>query len=321
MRRAPSIFLICLSLACSAAQSQDAPPRWLAALAKDPQSQEMQEYARIRKERILIERQLKRLRHQYFGSAKAVELRQEGLARILSFKDPAAFEPLIEVLGCEGPDVASVLLNMFADADSHAGDSCIAWLCVNGCDAIIREMAREKLRGTLDERGEPPPGVGMVLYSGLRSRKESVRTAAASTIQDLQIISAIPWLIASQISGGANMGSVDRGEDGDLAWIAVGTQQAFVSDLTPVVGPNSVAFDPQLSVVTTGTLLRVQDAIVYEYHYEIHNPLVELTSSLTDTSTNKLGWDASLWNDWFRDEFPTLRAAKLAREAAAKENP
>ena len=321
MRHAVLTLLICISFTCSDAHSQEAPPRWLAGLAKDPESPEMREYARLRKEHVAIERQLKRIRHQYFGSAKDTPRRQEGLAHLLSFNDESTFEPLIQVLGCEGEDVARVLLETFAKANSHSGNACIAWLSVHGCDASTRELAREKLRETFDGTGETPTGVSMVLYSGLRSRKESVRNAAAVTIRDLQIISAIPWLIASQISGGADMGSVDRGEDGDLAWIAVGTQQAFVSDLTPVVGPSAVAFDPQLSVVTTGTLLRVQDAIVYEYHYEIHNPLVELTSALTETSTRQLGWNASQWNAWFKDEFPALHAAKLARDAAAKQNP
>jgi hypothetical protein len=321
MRHALSIFILCISCASTHANAQEAPPQWLASLAKDPQSPEMREYARMRKERIGVERQMKRLRHLYFNSSKDTTRRQEGIAAILSFTDAAAFEPLIDIMGCEGTDVTQTLLKLFSDSDSRAGDTCIAWLSVHGCDDNVKAQARRQLRETFDESGEPPAGVNMVLYSGLRSPKESVRQAAAVTIRDLQIVSAIPWLIASQISGGANMGSVDRGDDGDLAWIAVGTQQAFVSDLTPVVGPNAVAFDPQLSVVTTGTLIRVQDAIVYEYHYEIHNPLVELTSSLTDTSTTRLGWDAAKWNEWFAEDFPALRAAKVAKDKAVKHHP
>jgi hypothetical protein len=100
----------------------------------------------------------------------------------------------------------------------------------------------------------------------------------------------------------------------------VGTQETFVSDLTPVVGPSAVAFDPQLDVVTSGTVLRISDAVVYEYHYEIHNPLTRLTSRLTDTDTRPLGWDAEKWTRWYTKEFPGLRELKLAKDAEAPVN-
>lgn len=304
------------------AGAQDSPPQWLATLAKDPQSPEMREFARMRKEQLRIEQDLKKIRRQYFHSVSNIPKRQEGLAVLRDFKYAAAFEPLIEIFGCEGTDTCETLLSMFSEEGGHAGQSCIAWLAVYGCDDSVRDAAKKAMRETINDEGEPPLGAKMVIYSGLRSKKESIRAAAAGIVKDLQIISAIPWLIATQVGGGGiGMGSADRGDDGDLAWIAIGTQQSFVSDLTPVVGPSAVAFDPQLSVVTSGTLIRIQNAIVYEYHYEIHNPLVDLTSSLTDTSTQRMGWDADKWKEWLLKDFPALREAKLARDREATKSP
>ena len=66
--------------------------------------------------------------------------------------------------------------------------------------------------------------------------------------------------------------------DGALADILVATQQAFVQDLQPVVGDSAVGFDPELGVVTSGTILRVMGAYVVTYRTEVHNSLVGLSS-------------------------------------------
>lgn len=55
--------------------------------------------------------------------------------------------------------------------------------------------------------------------------------------------------------------------NGQIANISVGTQVAFVSDLTPVVSESSAAFDPQLEVVTEGVVLRAEGYISADRRY------------------------------------------------------
>lgn len=302
------------------AHTTDTPPTWLRTLAESPDSPAMRAYAKQRKEQMVVEKQLKKLRYDHFRARAGTEIRQEGIAKLQDFKDPKFFQPLVELFGDESPDASGAVLDIFREARSHEGDACISWLAIYGKSDSTRALARERLAARRDELGKLPHATNMVVYSGLRSGKERVRSAAANVADAFDLIAAIPWMISSQVSGGgAGVGSADRGNDGDLAWIAVGTQQAFVSDLTPVVGPFAVAYDPQLDVVTSGTVLRINDAIVYEYHYEIHVPLSRMAARLTDTDTRALGWDAKKWNDWFDHDFIPLRETKLARDAKQAE--
>ena len=55
--------------------------------------------------------------------------------------------------------------------------------------------------------------------------------------------------------------------NGQRAYITVATQQAYVSDLQPIVSDNSVAFDPVLSTVPTGTVLDVEATISADRRY------------------------------------------------------
>jgi len=55
--------------------------------------------------------------------------------------------------------------------------------------------------------------------------------------------------------------------NGQRAYITVATQQAYVSDIEPIVSDNSVAFDPILSTVPTGTVLDVEATISADRRY------------------------------------------------------
>lgn len=155
---------------------------------------------------------------------------------------------------------------------------------------------------------DPKDAARIVIYEGLRRGKDSTKYRAANLAADLNLTELIPWLAASQASGrpqGAAVGGL--GSTGALAYILVGTQQSFVSDLTPVVSENAVAFDPQLSTVTSGTVLRVIDAVVYTYHVDIHNALVRLANNASNKDMGYLGWDYGAWMRWYNNEYlPTV---------------
>jgi len=150
-------------------------------------------------------------------------------------------------------------------------------------------------------------------------------TASAQLASNLNLIELMPWLISTQATGqptrqGVAAGAGPGSGSGALAWILVGQQTAFVSDLTPVVGPNAVAFDPQLSTLTTGTLLRIVDAVVISYRVDIHNILVDWSTREFGQDTGGLGYDFPKWQKWYEKDFtPHMAAKEAARlEEAAK---
>jgi len=63
--------------------------------------------------------------------------------------------------------------------------------------------------------------------------------------------------VAGQATGGGGSGR---------AWIFVGRQIAFVSDLDPIVAEGVVAFDPEISVVSDGVLLDVEGTVTIDRH-------------------------------------------------------
>lgn len=293
-------------------------PDWARSLAIDPESPEAKAYAAGRKKRIETEQELKKIRMMHFRNVRAQAKRQEGIIKLHDYNDPALDPSLIEIFSREQPDVRTAILDMFADRQSEEGDTSLAWVAVFDDSAEIRAEATARLRKRMADDGSLADSSRLVIYEGLRGRDKQSKAAAAELANLLGVVEAIPWMIATQIGGNpvGGGGGTGTGRKGDLAWIAVGTQQAFVSDLTPVVGPSAVAFDPQLSVVTSGTLLRVTDAVVVEYHYEIHNSLVGLSSRLSGTDTSPLGWNGSDWREWYTKTF--LPEWTRKQEEAAK---
>ncbi len=154
-------------------------------------------------------------------------------------------------------------------------------------------------------RHDPVDAARIVIYEGLRRGGAQVKARAAELAANLKLVQLIPWLAAAQVSGRPSGGGDGGGgnDNGALAYIVVGTQQAFVADLTPVVSENAVAFDPTLSTITEGTVLRVIDAVVYTYHVEIHQSLVRLASEAAGRDLSSLGWDYRAWMGWYRDEY------------------
>lgn len=164
------------------------------------------------------------------------------------------------------------------------------------------------------EQRDYPVGVAQVVAEGLRTRREHTMAAAADLASVLGMFEAIPGLIAGQVSGaGFGGGAAGTERAGDLAWIMVGHQVAYVSDLTPVVGEGAVGFDPTISVVTEGVILRVQEAAVYAYSFDVHSALVALADTATKApdgqSTASMGFDTRKWQAWW-DQHKQEVAAK-----------
>jgi hypothetical protein len=295
-------------------------PDWAKKLAIDPESSAAKKYAQQQKVRVAAEKELKKIRATNFGQMRNESIRQEGILKLRKFDNPALFSSLIEIFGREQMDVRNALLDMFADSKAREGDTALTWVGVFDESPEVRASAIKRLKTRIKEEGEVPETTKLVCYEGIRSGRPAAMAAAAQLANNLDIIEAIPWLINGQVQGSPAGGGGPTYDEhkGDLAWIMVGTQTAFVSDLTPVVGPSAVAFDPQLSVITEGVLLRVLDAVVVSYNVDLNNSLTDMTSRLWGQSTRSLGWNIPAWRDWYAKEFQPFIAEKQAAEAAAK---
>jgi hypothetical protein len=324
--RAICTGLCALALFCGSAAAQDGittgagVPEWVKKLAIDPQSPAAQRYAQHQKVRVANEKELRKLRVKHFGPIRKEEIRQEGLLKLREYTDPALFPSLIEIFGREQLDVRLATLDIFEESRSHEGDTALTWVGIFDEKPEVRAAAISRLRKRIKTEGETPDGVRQVCFEGIRSGKIPAMASSANLAVELQMLEAIPWLINAQVSAPQQQGSgVGSGErEGAMAWILVGTQIAFVSDVTPVVGPGAVAFDPQLSVVTEGVILRVFDAVVISYNVDIHNALQQLGSAAMDgQNLAHLGWNTPAWKEWYSKEFLPYQAKKAAAAQAA----
>lgn len=296
----------------------DHSPDWLKGIVKNPDSAEARAYASQQKRRAEVERDIRKIRFEYFRSRNKAA-RQEGVLKLHEYTDPAYFPLLVEVFKNDDLDVQVTIMDLLADTRTEEGDISLAWMGVFGKDRRVREEAVTRLQRRIKDVGQWPYNVRLVVYQGLRSGKDAPMAAAAGLANVLDMAEALPWLIATQVGGGGTTAGVGGGGgpgSGDLAYIVVGRQVAFISDLQPVVSESAVAFDPQLSTLTEGTILRISGATVIEYHTEINTALVDLSSRLWGQSTRELGWNVPAWQRWYKHSFEPFWAKKQQEEAA-----
>jgi hypothetical protein len=292
--------------------AQDDVPAWAKAIAKDPDSPEMREYAAQRKKRLAFEKELKKLRSDYFRTARPPEVRRQAIEKLKQYTDPALFPSLVEVFSTEASDVRLALLDHFAAQKSDEGDTTLAWIGVYDKDKSVREAAARRLKERMVGKDTVPNRVQWVLYEGLVHGGEDAIAASARLINTLDIVEALPMLINAQAgrSGGGGNSAGER--TGALAYIFVGTQTTYVSDLTPVVSENAVAFDPQVDVVNDGVLLTVLDAQVYVLRGAVRQAAADIAERHAGLSTHHLGWNVPAWNEWYTKQFVPAMEKKRA---------
>ncbi|MBX3363612.1 MAG: HEAT repeat domain-containing protein [Phycisphaeraceae bacterium] len=287
-------------------------PAWMAIELADGGA-DLSLYGRraVRDHRELV-RELYILRRDYFRATRNVELRQVGISKLRKHATPDNLPVLLEVFRREHPEVRRAMLDLLAEHESAEADTALAWAAVFDSSQDMRNDALERLRRRIAETGgEPSDRVVYVVAQGIKRPDIRTRRTAAQVADVLNIVQVIPHLIAAQVGGG---GSAQNERTGDLAWILVGKQRAFVSDLQPVVAESAVAFDPQLSVVTEGVLIRVSDASVVTYISEVHSALVGIASRASGEDLSRFGYDQERWARWYIDEF--IPAQRLKTQAA-----
>ncbi len=299
-------------------------PAWVVQQIDNPDDPRVKEFARQQKTRVQLEKELYKIRFEFIHNIKNKELRSVGIHKIRGYTQPAIYESLLNIFGKEDADVRKAIVEHLADQKNDLADTTLAWAAVYGKFKDFRTDAADALKRRVKESskdGEVRSGIKTVVAHALRSTDNQELAAAAGLAQQLKLIEAIPMLINAQIQG-QQVGGGGGGDDHSLAWIMVGTQTAFVSDLTPVVGDSAVAFDPQVSVITEGSVLRIIDAVVITYQVDVHNALVGLSSDAWGKPTNRYGWDQGAWHNWYKKDFvPFLAQKKAAEQATARNDP
>lgn len=255
-----------------------------------------------------FEKDIRRIRGKYLGAKQFPATRQRGLEELEQFTDPAAVEPLIEIARKDHEDVREWLFDHFAERlDPEVGQATLAWLAINDEEAEMRAGALKHLKGPAGRTTD------LVVERALESPNMQIVSAGAGAAGALHLVQAIPHLIVAQQPALTMQGQ------GDMAYILVGTQRYLVTDLQPVVGDNSVGFDPTLSAVTEGTVVRIQDAIVEFYNLDAHNALVNIVKDDFGQPVD-FGFNVPRWQQWYNEEympFARARDAKLATPAPA----
>ncbi len=155
-----------------------------------------------------------------------------------------------------------------------------------------------------------------VLDQALRQHRHVIANNAGMVAGALNALQTIPLLIFAQ----ATADPIES--QGDLAWIAIETQHAYVQRIEPIVGDGAGAFQPILGIVTDGVVLRVVDAVAINYRTEIHRSLVAMTTNDWGQPTEHLGYDMARWREWYNTEYlpfkrEQARLAGLAAEAGS----
>lgn len=259
----------------------------IVSLRDGPSEQELASRARARR----YEQQLRELQRRHFGRIRVESIRARGITQLREFIDPAAFQPMLEVLMNERDDVRLAVLDHFIE-QGDSGQAALAWTAIHHEDDAIRNEAALRMVSPASTE------VMRVLDGALRSRYHRVANNAGALAGALNAVRAIPTMMFAQVA------SDPRGDqEGDLAWIAIQTQQTFVADLQPVVGDSSGAFQPVVGVINEGVVLRVTDAVVIVFRTEVHQALVNMSSRAWGRSTEHLGYDRRAWWRWYNEQF------------------
>ncbi len=295
-------FALCSSAALASGPLQPIPSSGAVPPLVKPDPMLDREY-NSRAQQRQYKQQINGILHKHLGSMKVESIRNEGIAKLKEFVDPAAFRVMFELVSDEKDDVRLAVLDHFA-AQGEPGAGALAWAAIHTEDAAIRHEATNRIPRPV------PRSVLREVDNALRDPKHIVANNAGVLAGALNIVEAIPLLIFSQATEDRNPGQ----NEGDLAWIAIQTSTVYVANLEPVVGDGAGGFAPVLGVLREGVLMRVIDAVVVNYRTDIHTSLVNMSSSEFGSSTEHLGYNMPKWYAWYNTEFVPAYNAKHAAE-------
>ncbi len=253
------------------------------------------------KRRVEGERKLRVLWRNHFDNTKNAKIRAEGLAKLREFDDPALYPLLMTVFDRKDHEVRGAVLDLLAERRSYEADATLAWGAMFDKDEWFRDEAQKRLLSRVKTEGGKVPGaVSSVIASAFLTSDPHTHTRAGQLSQTLGLIEAIPAMISAQ--AGTSASPSRSSSDGNLATIVIGRQVTFISDLTPVVGENAVGFDPQVSTLTEGVYINVNDAVVTWRNVALNSQLKAWASALTGKNVAHLDFDHNAWRRWYFDD-------------------
>lgn len=282
----------------------------------DPSDPAFQQIIDNNRRRFEAERTLRKMKLTHFGQVRDPAKRAQGLTSLRDYTDPATFPALLAAFEREERDVRTAVLDHLAAVANPDGDINLAWAAIHDNEEWFRTAAADRLATRVESLRETPLGVQSVIAAGLRYESTIAQTAALA--ERLRLFEAIPALIQAQTSA---VSSGNSNNEGVRAFIVVGRQISFVSDLTPVVGTNAVGFDPTVSVITEGSTLSVGDVFVTSYQTTVLPSLARLASAAWGgQSVAHLGGDPARWREWYTHEYlPYAQAQRLRAEPSPAE--
>lgn len=257
-----------------------------------------------RRKQLALEREIRTLRFRYFRTSHA-PTRARGLDKLRALKDESTFGVQLKVFEADDADVKAVMLGNFREARDEAGDRALTWVAVTDASDAARTLARSYIVERTSEAKETPHGVLGVLTGLILAGEPEQQRAGAGLASTLQIYETIPALLTAALPG-------DEDRQGDLAWIAITTQTAYVGSVVPVVATNSVGFQAVPATVTTGSLLRIRDATVTTVsgNVDLMPALYGMADTITGGSTRGLGRDRAQWAVWYSSVYEPFMARR-----------
>jgi hypothetical protein len=296
-------------------------PRRAPRVAEEAPTLSVQEQAQWNREKDAALKLVRTVRHKHLNLRAAPQMRAQGLAQLQELTSMPQLVALVETLHGQGPDVDAWLIEHLSALNTPGAITALGYLAIDNDNASQRLHAADRLLSILNtpiknEQGqEVDPPVPGQLISLMRNRirgKDDLQAGnAARLASSLGLIELIPALIAGQLGGGGTGGRGGSGGDGTaIAWIQIGTQRAYVADLTPIVSEGAVGFDPTPGVVTDGVVLAIGDAAVVTYRLEVYEALVSLSTQALGESTAHVKPGYGPWANWYRDVYRPHMLAK-----------
>jgi len=237
-----------------------------------------------------------------FGSRRGL-IRSTNLKQFSQWTVPASWQALWDAMQDQHDDVKLAFFDHLT-TQGDIGEAMLAKIAIKATDTAIRHEATRRIRRPACD------AVVAVIDLGLRDQRHVVANQAGLLAGKVDAFAVIPALIFAQATAD------EKKNDGDLAWIAIGSQISYVANVQAVVGDGAAAFTPVISNLQTGVLMRVQDAMVYNYRSDAHQSLVTLTTRDFGQSTADMGWDIKRWWRWFNEVYVPFKQARAAAAAS-----
>ncbi|MBN2581940.1 MAG: HEAT repeat domain-containing protein [Planctomycetes bacterium] len=218
----------------------------------------------------------------------------EGRNEVLAISDPAAVQPLRDVLA-RHPEEPVRLLAVEALGRIGGDDAALALVDImtSDADSEVWHRSREVL-AEMDSKK-----AGQELTNLMRKGGEVARDRVAGAVADAGLMNSVPGLIRSLITREVRV-IVHETVESQRAWIAIGTRYGYVADLEPVVAEGAVAFNPVIGYITQGAVLDVharvepwaERIIITVTHPEVLEALKRITGA-------DFGYDVRAWRRWY----------------------